>query len=558
MGVSALPSLLFRIVEGDAAMTSVADTAVNAPYLTQADFLGVGFDITGRSAVPDSLLLPVVDPNRAGRKAFEFLDNTYSIPDYVSGGVDTDGRFIEDVGETREEIQNSFAANASVQVGYGAFSGQMQASYSKQYADSSSYWYAYRNFYLRLGSLSLLVGDAQAALSADFVKSYEALPNEVNDATLPDFERFFHDFGIYVTSRINLGASLEYYSAVSQSSQLSATDISAQVTAEYRGLFVSGAFSGEVTDTNKWQAYTENRVVQVMVSGGDPALVVELSNVDVASPSTTTADHYTLWAKSAEQTPAVADFSLVGVWDLIPDQAKSRLVEKAFTSLQGTMRPRLVIETSTGQGTPPTITLGGVIEPDPPAEHPIGFQLVVLDRTNASVDGVRFDKYYGVSETAYYDEYEAMYDQMLTDIEDGGFESSAFVMILASYGVSSNAPPTTEFYKQLRSCGGGAGLVNWVQAAVPGSVMLLHQAAYVLVGVGAIGPDHGAELYATSWMQERRVSLEVFFYRERGSKLYTLSVGRREGADEAPTWRDSPVRRDDVVSAAAIGHLVTR
>lgn len=529
-------------------MTTVADSTQNLPYLSQANFVGFGFDVTGLYAIPDSLILSVVDPAKAGRTTFDFLGVTYSIPDYVAATVDTTGRIVEDVGETREEIQNSFAATASVQAHYGAFSGEMEASYSREVASSSDYSYAYRNFYSRLAVLTLLLGEAQAALSDDFIRRYEALPSEVTLSTLPEFETFFQDFGVYVTSRVTLGGSLEYYSAVLKTAELSTTEISASVTAEYKGLFTAGAFSAEVTNTDAWKAYSANRTVSLSVSGGDPQFVSKLLNVDAGAASSGTLDLYDKWVNSIDKAPAVADFSLVGVWDLIPDDDKRGLVYEALEALHGAMRPRLVIETSAEAGTPPTITLGGVIRPDDPPEHPIGYQLVMLDRTDVSPRGVRFDKYYGVADEVAYAPYEEMYDQIAADIEEGGFESSGIVMILASYGMSTNAPPNAALYPLLRAAGGGDGLVSWVQHANPGSSMWVWPGSYVLVGIGSSGPDTGAELFT---YDSARVSLEVFFYRQRGSKLYTPAVGQRQGgAPPAPASVEGPLRRDDSVSGS--------
>jgi hypothetical protein len=522
------------------------DSVENLPFLSQASFVGNGFDISGTYAIPDSLILPVVDPDKAGRKTFDFLGVTYSVPGFVLPALDTTGRLIEDVGETREEIQNSFAATASVALGYGAFSGEMEASYGHEYATSSDYSYAYRNYYSRLAVLSLLQDEAQAALSDSFVQAYEALPGEVTAATLPKFEAFFHDFGMYVTSRVSLGASLEYYSAVRKTSQLSTTEISANVKAEYRGLFAAGTFSATITDTESWKAYTANRTVSLAVSGGDPTLVAQLSNIDPSTASEDTCNLFTEWSQSITEAPAIADFALDGIWELIPDSTKRTLVADAFAQLQSALRPRIVVETTSEPDSKPTITIGAVISPDSEPEHPCGFQMVVLDRSDISPKGVLLDKYYGIPRgTGWYDDYkyvDLMYDAMADDLENGAFDDSrSHVIILASYGWSTNAPPNAKMYAILRAAGGGDDLASWYQTADPGSNMWRLPGSYILVGIPALGPGTGGELIKYDYDSGyAAVSLDVFFYRQRGTKLYTLSPGARKGVPEDA----DDVRRD--------------
>jgi MAC/Perforin domain len=516
---------------------TAAVTEQAIPILTQANFVGQGFDITGKYKIPDSLILPILDPSKVGTREFDFLGHTYLIPAFVTGAQDTGGDFLEDTCSSRDEFQNSIAIKASVDVGYGAFSGHMEASYGREFASSSEYFYSFRNFYSRIATLSLLLDEANAALSNTFVQRYEALPGRVAPDTIDQFAEFFNDFGPYVTSRVNLGASLEYYVAVATSTQMSKTDISAQVKAEYKGLFFSGGISTDITNTDAWKKYSSSRHVKISVSGGDPALVAQLGNVDPSTPSMDSVKLYNAWADSTDTAPAVSDFSLIPVWKLIRDASKAAVVQEAFGALKTSMRPRLVIETSSTHGKPPVITLGKPVKPPAPPEHPIGFQLVILDRSDISVDSIRHDEYYGVNENSWYDAYERMYDAILADIDSGGFNSSKYVIVLASYGMSTNAPPNFAAYSVLRSAGGGEGLKEWVDRADPGSSMNLWPGVYTLVGVFGLGPDTGAELFRYTKAPEQ---LDVYFYRQRGAQYYTFAAG---STFKPPTEESESVRR---------------
>src|SRR5262249_12319066 len=155
--------------------------------------LGQGFDISGKYSIPDSLIKPLLDPTKVGTRTFDFLDQTFLIPLYVSAAEDTTGETVEDCVETREEFQNSISATAGVKASYGAFSGQMEASYGSTFAESSNYSFAYHSFYSRLAVLNLLPTEAKHALSDVFLQAVANLPDTVDDATLPQFEEFFDD-----------------------------------------------------------------------------------------------------------------------------------------------------------------------------------------------------------------------------------------------------------------------------------------------------------------------------------------------------------------------------
>ena len=528
------------------------------PTLSQANFLGQGVDITGKARIPDNLIQPLLDPLKTGTIPFFFLGKEFAIPAYVLAAEDTAGVYFEDTVETRQALQDSFSANVGVEASYGAFSGQMEAAYGRQFSQSSDFSYSYRNFHARLAHLSLNMGEAMRALSDTFVAGYQALPDQVTDENLQQFADFFDQFGFYVAAQIGLGATLEYYVAVQKQSQLSLESISASVKAEYKGLFFSGGVSADIANTQEFQSYASNRTVNILAQGGDPSLIAKLGNVDPGNASMDSVTLYNQWADSIDADPAVADFGLTGIWELIPDTMKSAAVAQAFAKLRDTMRPRLVMSTSSRENEAPVITLGSLIQPAEPLPGLSGFQMVILDRSKISPAGVLFDKYYGVPDgsSGDYYEYERMYDAMVADIRNNGFDDTRHVLILASYGMSSNAPPNAGMYALLREAGAGSALQAWVDLADPGSSMWLWPGSYILVGTLALGPETGVELLSQDPQSQNQIKQEVFFYRQRGDSLYTLSAGpSRVGAAQgevASQRRAYRVRGKGQVFVAAI------
>ncbi|VVB71534.1 MAC/Perforin domain protein [uncultured archaeon] len=494
-------------------------------YLSQANYVGQGFDILGSFNISESVILPLLDPMKAGTIEFNFLGTDYTLPSYIIPAENTDGIYWEDTAETREDIQNSFSVKAGVKARYGAFSAQVEAAYGSEFAQSSQFFYSYRNFFSHMAQLSINIDEAKKALSDRFLQACDELPTNADPENLQAFSDFFNEFGVYFVSKVSLGASFQYYVALSKVSTLKKEEISASVKLEFNALTFGGGISSEVKNTKEWKSYSSNRHVNITVTGGDPAYIARLGSMDPSDPSSATVALYDLWAQSIDSNPAIADFSLNGIWDLIPDENKSNAALQAFESMQLSFRPRLFIETSAERGTCPTVILQSPLNPEKPPKYPLGYQLIVLDRTKVSPEGVLLNRYYGVPEDSLYERCEAMYDQMMNDIKSGNFNTNKYVLILVSYGWSSNAPPNSTIYPFLLSAGGGSKLINWVEYADPGSYMEAHTGTYILVGIPQMGNGTGVENYSSGWYNYVPVLQEVYFYKMRGSKLYLPSIG---------------------------------
>src|SRR5438128_10408815 len=169
-------------------------TAEKVPYLSQANFVGMGFDIYGKYDVISSAITPLLDPAKAGTTTFNFLGREYVVPGYVLPAENTVSDFAEFTGETRDSVQNSFSERAKVQGSYGAFSGQMQQSYSHQFASNSEYFYSYRNSLARLALLQLIPNNLDQYLTDYFQQRVSQLPTKLPEEPTPDDLEPFADF----------------------------------------------------------------------------------------------------------------------------------------------------------------------------------------------------------------------------------------------------------------------------------------------------------------------------------------------------------------------------
>ncbi|NES22130.1 MAG: hypothetical protein F6K41_25200 [Symploca sp. SIO3E6] len=508
-------------------------TAEGVPYLSQANFVGQGFNIYETHDI-DSVTIPLFDLSKAGTTEFYFLGNQYALPDYIIGAEQTEAFIQADSVSSREEFQNSISANASVKGSYGAFSGQMSASYGKQFSKNSQYNYAYRNEYFQLALLTLKPSDKY--LTDEFQDRVDKLPKILDKSNLTEFADFFDDFGAYFVSRVTLGATLQYYAAVSTTSQTTTEEISASVEAEYKGLFYSAGVSASVKSSSSWKSYYSNRSVNILGQGGDVTKLAGLVNVD-ANDSTDndaaqkTTDAFSEWTESIKMDPAVVNFQLSGIWELTG--SKSEVVEQAFTEYGRNLRPRMTIENSANRAFPedpvlPVIILNGdEIKPkNDPGERVFGYQMVILDRTNLSQSGVLHNKYYTTSNKPNWNvNYPEMYEKMLNDINKGGWNNSDNILILVSFEMFTNAPPTADFYELLLTAGAGEEVRTWLNGARAGSSANLDKTVYTFVGIFKSGTDTAIELFKGFNVNTVEAEQEVLFYSTPGSQLYSFGAG---------------------------------
>jgi hypothetical protein len=502
--------------------------------LTQAYFLGQGFDISGAYHIPGELLRPILDPDKVGTRTFKLSKDgqEYTIPDYVTGIVDSEGKYLTDTVETRDEFQRTFSAKASVHASAGGFSGQMEAAYSRTFSESSQYSYSLTNLYQRIALLRLDTDRASKALSQHFIDAYRALPERPTDENLPAFAAFFHDFGFYFTAELALGGTLEYYVAVHNDTKLGTESIEAKVRAEYRAVFVAGELSGEIKNDEEFKKYLAGRTINILARGGRPELLAQLIGVDPGKPSDETVQRYDRWLASIEESPAVADFQLLGVWELIPEVNKRQAVQDAFIKMLPTLRPRLTTVVSPQPGAVPSLVLGKPLTPAKPGKPVNGFQLVVLDRAKVGPAGVLSDHYYEAanSSSAAYD---AMYDKIAADLDHLDLAGQSQVIIFASFGLSVHRAPTTRLARSLRSAGAGSLLEMWMEKTQPSIDPALAPLSYLLVGVPGQGTHSGVERLTTG---KTLLTQEVLFYWQRDVKNYSLSAGSQSlaAADAEP------------------------
>ena len=495
--------------------------------------MGAGFNIYGAFDLAQSALnRRVFDPGKAPAGEETPFGK---LPVYMAFRPLKTSDFFFASGDGRESFQSKFAARASVDVSVGAFSGHVEAAYGQQVAESSQYSYANMSFREALGIL-VIEGLAETQyLTDEFTAALKALPDKADKSNLDRFADFFQDFGAYFVSQIHVGATLEYYVAVHQSDSMKAAQISAKMEAEYKGLFVSGKASAEMSSDEEWKSYRKSKTASIRIKGGGDEERDVLNQVDTKSldsMSQATLDNYGRWLRSVAANAAVMDFRLTGIWEICG--AKRKAVEDAFREYGDMMRPKLQIETRTmvrGKDSyAPSVFLGGSLVP---ADKPIvpdrgwgGYRLLVIDRRKPSLSGVKMSKLYSVP-SGDGSQYQQVFAEMYKDLHDGGFVDNKYFFVLATYGALNSFPPTPKFISQMQEAGAGPKLARWVESAGGsiGTAGIKAGVNYILVGIMKSGPGAGVEalgLFPTTPYVPHTSSVVVSFYSLGAGRPYVL------------------------------------
>lgn len=503
------------------------DVVTNTPIMSQALALGQGFNVYGALSA-DSLITPIFDLEASGFHTFTFLGSDYSIPVITTGIEDTTTYYRGGTYDSRESFQNSISAGVDVQASYGAFSGEMNVAFSRQYETSSDYTFSYNSMYSQLAYLELAPDDHY--LTSAFQQRVSELPDTVTPDNLAAFEQFFATFGIYYTNRVVIGASLAFWVATLKTSELTDYNISAMLTAQYNGLFTSGSISTNILASATWKSYAASSSVGIQAFGADPTKAVAVAKLDPFQPSQASVATFQAWVDSIRTDPAIVDFQLTGIWERCG--SKRQAVQAAWELYGAIMRPHLVATTTTNlypptPATPPAVTIGRLIAPAAQPADNVGFQVTVLDGSAVLGDpaAVLFDEYYSISATNWWQAYEAMYDKMAADLSTGTLLAQGNILLLASFNLNYNATPTPAFTTILRSAGCGDALTEWLANADSGSA--LGFPGNVLVA-GIIGQGQGSAVEVMEYYWQSGTipaELDVLFYRNADASGYTMGLG---------------------------------
>lgn len=497
-------------------------------YWSLANYVGQGFNVYGAYDMTSTTGLLFDFPDDTGHD-FSFQGKTFRIPITVLGAESVNTYFQHVSGSTRESYQDSLATSANVQVGIGAFSGDLKASFSSEFQTASEFAFDRYTSYSKLGTLELRVDPSN--ITTSLAGAIDKLPATSNPGNLQVFADFFQRFGVYFIWRVVFGGSLQLYTAVNKASGLSTQDISVEAEASYGALFKAGM---KVATSSRRETFNKNAFTSVNAIGGDLKLAAQLGLVDPNAPSADSVKLFVDWVGTVAASPAPVDFSLKGIWELCGD--KRQAVETAWALYAQLMHPKLTIQTY-GLPAPtqlPIITLGRQLKPAPAASpSPFGgWQIAILDRSNVlGDDGVKFSRHYplpGGTDRGHSDITRA-YDAMYRDITGSGCATPEHLMLAVSYGLEQNWGPVGDFFGLLHSCGGSTRNLEWIKAWDIGSGNTSFS-NYMLVGAFDSGTGMGVDFASGSGYVKagepmvHNPVMQVMFYRDGKDAPYTFAL----------------------------------
>lgn len=507
--------------------------------LSQAKAVGQGFNVYG-SFDASSLTRPLVDPAKAGTTTFRFQGVSYLVPDYVIGVENVQSYVVKTVAEDREAAQEEISVHAGVGASYGAFSGEIQSDFDYSSDTTSDSYYCYWRSFNQLAILETNPDLAKAAISDDFAAAVAALPLPLSEENQTDYFDFFALYGPFYTRSVTLGGDLSIFNEVTKSTSVTSASLEFALKAQYDGLYVTGDLDLSGLTTAQWDAYRSSSNVSIKGLGGDQSILASLAGVDPWTFSTASATLATAWAKSLGEEPGLVDFSLGGVWELIADPQRSAAVQEAWQLFAQVMHPRLSIESWSAQlpwpcrADPRTpIVIGSkIIKPTTPITSPIGAQVTILAGNDpVSEHAVQFNQYYSLPlADDWSSNYATMWNQIASDVL-GKYDQNGDILLLVTFGLDANMPPTDEAAALLKTAGSGNALTTWIDTCNPGSEVgtpgLWTGYPCVYAFVGAFGNEQGSsvEVVTRTGSNPAEVNLTVYLYREAYDGQYTIALG---------------------------------
>jgi hypothetical protein len=168
---------------------------------------------------------------------------------------------------------------------------------------------------------------------------------------------------------------------------------------------------------------------------------------------------------------------------------------------------------------PPNITLNGDPLPAPAQASylPSGFQCAILDRTQditqpAAIVSNQFHQMVAVNDD-WGGYYQFMYRNVLKQLLTSG-DPGRQLVILASYGMELNAPPTVEGMQELLDLGADGQAQQWIVDAVdagsqPGDYLTAYPVNYILVGSPDNSYGEGSEIWQSVQQGQSSVKSEL-------------------------------------------------
>ncbi|MEL6683599.1 MAG: MAC/perforin domain-containing protein, partial [Pseudomonadota bacterium] len=228
-------------------------------------------------------------------------ETQYSVPKGVTinpGGAGSQES--GDVYESRQEVEESFAAKAGVSGGFGLFSGSVNASYSTSTKATQESYFCRKWRHVSLWSLSLSehLVDLNKAVDPRFIEITKALPSgHKTEAERKKWDTFFDRYGTHYIAGCQVGGEATLTVTLQKSQKSTKQSVQADMEIAYGSYFKgTGSASRDKTSDD----FRKNSHINKIFEGGKPTSVDPENDPNALDA----------WANTVIDTPASRDFTM--------------------------------------------------------------------------------------------------------------------------------------------------------------------------------------------------------------------------------------------------------
>jgi hypothetical protein len=304
------------------------------------DVLGWGFNIFGQCTIK-SKSRQLLDLTKDGVRFDSKLN--YDVPNSISPSSAKEWHGKNTVCKSTSEVRSSFQSDTNVNGSYGAFSGEVNAHYSKTQMNNTENEYSvYKGL---KSSYTLTIKNAASSLISesvlgdpDFTDLMTAAEKGFDPNSPSPFYSFFSKYGTHFINETSMGGRIYYYTSILKTASMNDTEIDVSAKAEYGAAFLTVSAEAEAKWKQVSERWTENRINSIHVIGGDASILAGISRVQRGDSFN---DLFKEWVKSVDDDAVPMQFQLAPISGLfsgkIAESISQAILEftnsKVFASL---------------------------------------------------------------------------------------------------------------------------------------------------------------------------------------------------------------------------------
>jgi hypothetical protein len=272
--------------------------------------LGYGFNALGPYD-PSSLMSQAFTQTFAKNNTYTYPDTqiAYKVPDNANVIPYSPETGRTQVFQSQYEMQEYLSVAADIEASYGAFSGQVQASYSAALEEWGSIFYGLTDAWV--GTWMVVLADvSQTALDPKFAQVLNNLPAACDRSTLDTFFAFFQQYGTHFVHSVGVGGYFFYYQGIENSGSKSLQQVQVDATLEYNAVYVDASVKSQTDWSKLGEQWVSNRIVSISALGGTAKTLDDVTPVF----GTNEAASFTNWVNSIAGNPSPVQYILHG-WD---------------------------------------------------------------------------------------------------------------------------------------------------------------------------------------------------------------------------------------------------